>query len=158
VRRASWTTGVAAAAALALAFAARAGAAPPKPAPPVPTKPALPAPTRPDAANAPPWVADELRILRAEVESLRQRPESSAAADVAALRGEVSKLAAAQAELERRLAATPATGTPPVAVPERSVGGGVSAALVFLGLGVALGWVASRLTQRWRDRRQRIRV
>jgi hypothetical protein len=118
---------------------------------------APPTPNPPPAADQGSWVADELRILRADVESLRQRPETPVAADVAALRSEVAKLAAAQAELERRLggaAAAPAAALPVTG--DRGVG--LTGALVVLVLGVALGWVAGRLTQRWRDRRQRIRV
>jgi hypothetical protein len=139
--------------ALVLAFAVGAGAAVTKETPP---------PTTPDQAGAPSWVADELRILRSDVDALRQRPDPSAlAGDVAALRGEVSRLSSAQADIERRLGASPAP--PPLAPavpgqPERSTGGGVVPALVFLGVGAALGWVGGRLTQRWRDRRQRIRV
>ena len=102
------------------------------------------------------WVADELRILRADVESLRQRPDASAA-ELSALRSEVAKLAAAQADLERRLGGAPASE--PQAIPVEHGGGvGVSGAVVFLLLGAGLGWVGSRLTQRWRDRRLRIRV
>jgi hypothetical protein len=131
--------------ALPLALAAGAAAAPRKPQSP-------PSPEAPAGQSS--WVADELRILRADVESLRQRPEPSVAADVAALRSEVAKLAAAQADLERRLGSAPAPAQP-LAI-DRGVG--LTGALVMLVLGVALGWVGSRLTQRWRDRRQRIRV
>ena len=108
------------------------------------------------AAPSSTWVADELRILRADVESLRQRPDASAA-EVNALRSEVAKLAAAQADLERRLGGAPA-GEPQASPTDYSAGVGVSGALVFLLLGAGLGWVGSRLTQRWRDRRLRIRV
>jgi hypothetical protein len=91
------------------------------------------------------------------VETLKQRADGSAA-DLSALRAEVSKLTAAQGEAERRLtSAPPPTTTSPVGQPDRG-GGGTPAAAVFLALGAAFGWVASRLTQRWRDRRQRLRV
>jgi hypothetical protein len=102
-------------------------------------------------------VADELRILRAEVEAMRQRPETSVASDIAALRSEVARLAASQADLERRLGVTP-TAAPPAGTTERSGGVSLTVALMFLFLGAAIGWVGGRLTQRWRDRRQRIRV
>jgi hypothetical protein len=141
--------------ALPLAFAGTIAGAPPKTAQTAP-----PAASRP-GADAPPasssWVADELRILRADVEALRQRPETSVAAEMAALRSEVAKLASAQADLERRLAGGSATEPPAIPI-DRSGGVGLTGALVFLTLGAALGWVASRLSQRWRDRRQRIRV
>jgi hypothetical protein len=108
------------------------------------------------AAPSSTWVADELRILRADVESLRQRPDASAA-ELNALRSEVAKLAAAQADLERRLGVAPTAE--PQAIPVEHGGGvGVGRALVFLLLGAGLGWIGSRLTQRWRDRRLRIRV
>ncbi len=112
----------------------------------------------PDAAGNPAsWVADELRILRAEVESLRQRPDTSLGDELAALRAEVAKLASTQAELERRLGMAASPGLP-AAPAERGAGAGLTRALAFLALGAALGWVGGRLTQRWRDRRQRIRV
>jgi hypothetical protein len=138
--------------ALPLAFAGTIAGAPPKTAPPAASRP---------GADAPPasssWVADELRILRADVEALRQRPETSVAAEIAALRSEVAKLASAQADLERRLGGGSATEAPAIPI-DRGAGVGVTSALVFLTLGAAIGWVGSRLTQRWRDRRQRIRV
>jgi hypothetical protein len=137
--------------ALPLAFACAVAAAPPQAATPAANRPASDAP-----ATSNSWVADELRILRADVESLRQRPDASAA-EIAALRSEVAKLATAQADLERRLGG--AAGSEPQAIPlDRGGSVGLSGALVFLALGAALGWVGSRLTQRWRDRRQRIRV
>jgi len=134
--------------ALLLVLAAWAGAAPPRSAaPPDTTAPAAPAP----------WIGDELRVLRSDVETLKQRADGSAA-DLSALRAEVSKLTAAQGEAERRLSsATPPTAGSPVGQPDRG-SGGAAAAAVFLALGAALGWVGSRLTQRWRDRRQRLRV
>jgi hypothetical protein len=91
------------------------------------------------------------------VETLKQRADGSAA-DLSALRAEVSKLTAAQGEAERRLGTTPSPGAmSPAGQPERG-SGGAAAAAVFLTLGAALGWVGSRLSQRWRDRRQRLRV
>ena len=146
-----WSVG---AGALVLAVCVGTGMAAPKASPPS-TSRADP----PDPAAAPTWVADELRILRSEMESLRQRPDPSAlATEVAALRGEVTRLSNAEADLERRLGTVPPPTPATQTVPERSAGGGFVPAFVFLGLGAALGWVAGRLTQRWRDRRQRIRV
>ena len=134
--------------ALPLVLAGSAGAAPPKSAaPPDTAAPAVPAP----------WIGDELRVLRSDVETLKQRADGSAA-DLSALRAEVSKLTAAQGEAERRLStAPPSATTSPIGQPDRG-SGGAAAAAVFLALGAALGWVGSRLTQRWRDRRQRLRV
>ena len=91
------------------------------------------------------------------METLKQRADGSAA-DLSALRAEVSKLTAAQGEAERRASSTPSpTATSPIGQPDRG-SGGAAAAAVFLTLGAALGWIGSRLTQRWRDRRQRLRV
>ena len=135
--------------ALPLVLASWAGAAPPRSAAPPPdtTAPAAPAP----------WIGDELRVLRSDVETLKQRADGSAA-DLSALRAEVSKLTAAQGEAERRLSTAPQSATTsPIGQPDRG-SGGAPAAAVFLALGAALGWVGSRLTQRWRDRRQRLRV
>ena len=155
VRRASRRIGAAGALALPLIFAGLAGAAPPKAAPPAPP-PAAAAPAPAPVGQT--WIADELRILRSDVETLKQRADG-AAADVAALRAEIGKLANLQGETERRLGSTPPGGeAAPVAAPDRGGNGGVAAAAVFLSLGAALGWVGSRLSQRWRDRRQRIRV
>ena len=157
MRRALRRKSIVGAGALVLAFTIGPGAAATKETPPTTPRTESPGP-----AGAPSWVADELRILRSDVDALRQRPDPSAlAGDVAALRSEVSRLSSAQADVERRLGASPAP--PPLAPavpgpPERSTGGGVVPALVFLGVGAALGWVGGRLTQRWRDRRQRIRV
>jgi hypothetical protein len=137
--------------ALPLTFAGGTTSAAPQPA-------AAPSREAPEgAAGTSSWVADELRILRAEVEAMRQRPETSVASDIAALRREVARLAAAQSDLERRLGVAPAAVSP-VGTTERSGGVSLTVALVFLFLGAAIGWVSGRLTQRWRDRRQRIRV
>ncbi len=152
MRRASRRIGAAGALALPLIFAEPAGAAPPKAAPPTPAAAPAPAP----AGQT--WIADELRILRSDVETLKQRADG-AAADAAALRKEIGKLTDVQGETERRLGSAPPGGeAAPVAPPDRGRSGGGAAAAVFLSLGAALGWVGSRLTQRWRDRRQRIRV
>lgn len=110
-----------------------------------------------DAAASPSWVADELRILRAELEAIKQRPDSHLSSDLVALRAEVAKLTSSQAELERRLGGAPvSTATDGT----QAGGGGMSTftAAALLGLGIALGWVGNQLSHRWRDRRQRIRL
>ena len=141
------------------------GSSPSSSLPPVPSPPPRPRRRRAKPADKPAatpgdagsssWVADELRILRSEVEALRQRPDSSAASDIAALRAEVSKLASAQAELDRRLGGAP---TPATTRSRHCTWYGHAGAVTFLGLGFALGWVGSQLAHRWRDRRQRIRL
>jgi hypothetical protein len=145
VRRVSRRLGAAGVLALPLVLSGWAGAAPPKTA------------TPPDTAATAPWIGDELRVLRSDVETLKQRADGSAA-DLSALRAEVSKLTAAQGEAERRASSVPSpTATSAIGQPDRG-SGGAAAAAVFLTLGAALGWIGSRLTQRWRDRRQRLRV
>ncbi len=110
-----------------------------------------------DAAPSSTWVADELRILRAELEAIKQRPDSNLSNDLAAIRADVTKLTAAQAEIERRLGGAPLSPEPADA---GAAGGGMStwSAVALLGLGMALGWVGNQLSHRWRDRRQRIRL
>ncbi len=112
---------------------------------------------RADAAPPPTIAAagtpDDLRSLRAEVEALRNRPDSAAALEQ--LRGEVSRLATAQQELARRLDARGPDPAGPSSVP---IEGTASAAAIFLVAGGFVGWMASRLMQRWRDRRSRIRI
>ena len=152
VRRASRTIGAWGVVALLLASAGGVAAAPAKAGA---DRPSADKPAAGGDAGSPSWVADELRILRSEVESLRQRPDSSLASDLAALRAEVSKVANAQAELERRLGGVPAS---PASGSEAGSGMSMTGATIFLGLGFALGWVGSQLSQRWRDRRQRIRL
>jgi hypothetical protein len=145
VRRVSRRLGAAGVLALPFVLSGWAGAAPPK------------AATPPDTAATAPWIGDELRVLRSDVETLKQRADGSAA-DLSALRAEVGKLTAAQGEAERRASSAPSpTATSPIGQPDRG-SGGAAAAAVFLTLGAALGWIGSRLTQRWRDRRQRLRV
>ncbi len=140
--------------ALPLGLAGPAGGAPPKALPPKASPPTT-VRAAPDAGAG--WVADELRILRSDIEALKQRSETSVTADLSALRNEVSRLAAAQADIERRLGGAP-TAEQPLAPMVGGGGTGVAGAIAFLLLGAGLGWVGSRLTQRWRDRRQRIRV
>ena len=95
-------------------------------------------PRRPATPARRSWVADELRILRSEVESLRQRPDSSAASDVAALRAEVSQARPVpQAELDRRLGGAAGSGHQPG--PDAAPGAASAGAVTFLGLGFALG-------------------
>ena len=156
VRRASRTIGAWGVVALLLASAGGVAAAPAKAGA---DRPSADKPAAGGDAGSPSWVADELRILRSEVESLRQRPDSSLASDLTALRAEVSKVANAQAELERRLGGVPASpASGPGSGSETGSGMSMTGATIFLGLGFALGWVGSQLSQRWRDRRQRIRL
>lgn len=152
MRRASRTIRGVGAIALLLAFAAGVVAAPRKTA----TERKEPEKTSANPGEAPPsWVADELRILRSEVESLRQQPAASVESDLAALRADVSKLASAQEELERRVGGAPLTTG---RAPEPGARISATGAAVLFGLGAALGWIGSQLSHRWRDRRQRIRL
>lgn len=95
---------------------------------------------------------DEVRDLRTDVHALRERPEPATAGDLERLRDEVQRLVTTQEGLARRLEQHPAaTGDPP---PEATLG--VTPILLFAA--AVIGWVASRLTQRRRDHRQRDRL
>jgi hypothetical protein len=118
-----------------------------------------------EAASPPstqPAVPDDLRSVRSDLDALRNRPEPASAAALEQLRGEVGRLTTAQQELVRRLdargVASPAAGAPVGALPTTPLDGTASAAVVFLAAGAFVGWIASRLMQRWRDRRSRIRI
>jgi hypothetical protein len=98
---------------------------------------------------------DDVRSLRSDLDALKARPEPATAAAVEQLRGEVSRLAAAQQELTKRL---DARGPDLGGGPAPPLDGTASAAALFLAVGGFVGWIASRLMQRWRDRRSRIRI
>jgi hypothetical protein len=110
---------------------------------------------RPTESGSPRGVTDEVRALRADVTALREHPEPASAADLERVRAELERLAAADRDLTRRIeergVAMPVTrdsGAEPLP------GGSV----LFLGVGALVGWAASRLAQRRRDRRQRNRI
>jgi hypothetical protein len=110
----------------------------------------------PDAGNA--TLADDVRALRADVTALRERVESAGGSgEFERLRGEVERVAAAQRDLARRLDERKLPIAP--ADPPPTNGGPGGGSLFFLVvLGAVLGWGASRLAQRGRDRRQRNRL
>ncbi len=98
-------------------------------------------------------LVDEIRDLRADVAALRQRPEPATTADLERVRQELDRIAAAERDLARRLderAVPPSVDPPP-----ESPGGSAPA---FLAVGGVIGFVASRLLQGRRDRRQRSRL
>ncbi len=101
---------------------------------------------------------DDLRSLRADLDAIRNRPEPASAAALEQLRGEVGRLTTAQQELTRRLDARGTAAPAADGVPSAPIDGTASAAVVFLVAGAFVGWIASRLMQRWRDRRSRIRI
>lgn len=112
--------------------------------------------------------SDELRAVRAEIETLRQRQPGASTADLERLRSEVRALAAAQRDLERRLHLDVPATVPIDVVTEGAAGestsvpgggGGVGAVAAVLVLaGGAIGWIGSRLALRRRERRQRVRL
>jgi len=95
---------------------------------------------------------DEVRELHADVRALRERPEPATAGDLENLRTEVQRLVTTQEGLTRRLEQHPVTATDPL--PEGTPG--ATPALVLAA--AVVGWLASRLTQRRRDFRQRDRL
>jgi uncharacterized protein YraI len=94
--------------------------------------------------------AEEFRQLTDEVRLLRERPEPATEADL--LRVEQS-LTQAIAALREKPAA--AADPPP---PDTSIESVLAVSPVLLIVGGIFGWVASRVTQRRRDHRNRIRV
>ena len=121
--------------------------------PEVRAEPQKPEPARLPTAAAPSSVADDVRVLREDLQALRARPEPAAAADLERLRADVDRLAQAQRELVQHIEdRTPASGGD--APPDSTL----TFAPVLLLVGGALGWLASRLTAGRRDRRQRNRL
>ena len=120
-----------------------------------PAAPAAEPARRPDAAadSGSRTLLDEIRALRADVATLRDRPES-ATADLDKLRSEVDRLTQAQRDLLRRLDERANTLSPLDPPTDALPGAG------WLGLagGVVVGWILSRLAQRRGDRRQRSRI
>jgi uncharacterized protein YgiM (DUF1202 family) len=113
---------------------------------------------KPAAAGPPRTVADEVRDLREEVSALRQRPEPATAADLERIRQELERVTTAERELARRLDDRPAPAGPagpPADPPPEST---VTFAPALLAVGALVGFAASRLLQRRRDRRQRNRL
>ena len=96
-------------------------------------------------------LAEQIRELEGDVRALRERPEPATAADLEHVRDEVQRLITTQEGLVRRLEQHPAGADPP---PEPTVG---MTPVLFFAAAVA-GLVASRLTQRRRDHRQRDRL
>ncbi len=107
-------------------------------------------PAAPPAATR--TLADDIRDLHEEVNALRQRPEPATAADLERLREALEHVAAAERELARRLdpPVHPFVDPPPDSA--------AAVAPAFLFGGAVLGFAASRLLQRRRDRRQRNRL
>jgi hypothetical protein len=111
---------------------------------------------RAEAAATPRPLADELRELRADVSALRQRPDPMTPADLQPLRAELERLASAERDLARRLDDLVLPNTAPLDPPAPAPTS-AAAPLAFLAGGV-VGWAASRVVQRRRDRRQRHRL
>ena len=94
--------------------------------------------------------ADEFRQLTEEVRLLRERPEPATAADLERVERSLTQ---AMAGLGER----PATASDPP-LPDTSLESVLAVSPVLLLVGGVVGWVASRMTQRRRDNRNRIRV
>ena len=100
-------------------------------------------------------LADEVHALRAEVAALRDRPDGGNASDLERIRAELERLAAADRDLARRLEEHGVAAPAP-----RDAGGDPlpGGSVLLLAGGALVGWAASRLSQRRRDRRQRNRL
>jgi len=114
-----------------------------------------PEPQKPVVAEPARTIADDERELREEVSALRQRPEPATGADLERVRQDVERLAAGERELARRLDEHLAPPPPPADPPSD---GTAAFAPTLLLTGAAAGFIASRLLQRRRDRRQRNRL
>jgi hypothetical protein len=113
-------------------------------------KPAEPArPATPPRASA-----DDLRDLRDDVRALRERPEPASAAALERVRQEVERLTSAERDLARRFD----DRFLPAVVRTDSPGDGAALWPALLAAGAAMGFIASRVFQRRRDRRQRGRL
>jgi hypothetical protein len=114
-------------------------------------------PATPAAAAAPTSLADEVRALRADVNALRERAEGTGGdGELARLKAEVDRLAAAQRDLAHRMDDRPVVVPPADPAGEGGSGGG--SLVLLLAMGALLGWGVSRFAQRGRDRRQRNRL
>ena len=94
--------------------------------------------------------AEDFRLLTDEVRLLRERPEPATMADLQRVE---QNLTQAIATLNERAAAPP---DPPL--PDTSLESVLAVSPVLLLVGGVVGWIASRMTQRRRDHRNRIRV
>jgi hypothetical protein len=108
----------------------------------------------PRPATPPRTTADDVRDLREDVRALRERPEPASAAALERVHQEVERLANAERDLARRFD----DRFLPAAVPADSPGDGAALWPALLAVGAAMGFTASRLLQRRRDRRQRGRL
>ena len=93
------------------------------------------------------------QALRADLATLRERPEPATAADIERLRTELQRLATVDRDLSRRL-----DERLPPAAPDPGADGVAGVPWTALVAGMLAGWGLSRLTQRRRERRQRGRL
>jgi hypothetical protein len=134
--------------------AAKPAEAKPAEAKPAEKKAEKPAP-RPEPAREVDRVsAEEFRQLTDEVRLLRERPEPATADDLQRVEATLTQAIAAL----REKAAAPADPPLPESLPDTSLESVLAVSPVLLIVGGIIGWVASRMTQRRRDSRNRIRV
>jgi uncharacterized protein YgiM (DUF1202 family) len=119
----------------------------PRPSTPTTTLPAIPPTTLADIRPAP-------------GERMDARPDANVAAELERLRGEVTRLAAAQQDLLQRLGRGGGThdgGSAP-APPPMGSDGTAGAAVLFFGGGAVVGWLFGRFGPGRRERRTRLRL
>jgi len=117
----------------------------PRPTTPTPTLPAIPPTTLADVRPTP-------------GERIDARPDGNVAGELERLRGEVTRLAAAQQDLLQRLGRTGTReggGVPP---PPLGSDGTAGAAVLFFGGGAVVGWLLGRFGPGRRERRTRLRL
>jgi len=116
---------------------------------PVEKRPERPPPRVPVPAGP---SAEEFQRLAEDVRLLRERPEAATAADLQRLEAALSAAVA-----ERCAPPAPVAAAPPPS-PDASVESMLAVSPVLLLVGGVVGWAASRVLQRRRDHRHRIRV
>jgi uncharacterized protein YgiM (DUF1202 family) len=117
-------------------------------------QPAVLPPPGATATTAPPTAATSLpTTAAADTRPSAPADNDGVATELERLRGEVARLVTAQQELAQRVA----SGSRPAVAPIGS-DGSAGAALLFFGVGAAIGWFLGRFGPGRRDRRSRLRV
>ena len=123
------------------------------------TRPATtttPRPTTPTLPAIPPTTLADVRPTPGE--RIDARPDANVAGELERLRGEVTRLAAAQQDLLQRLGRGGGTHDGGSAPPPMGGDGTAGAAVLFFGGGAVVGWLFGRFGPGRRERRTRLRL